>query len=134
MEACRRKPCRHRLNLRLRTREPRRRNKGEREDREIHRTFSWIVVYGGRNKVPQRQQGICTGMIHLRRSRSRCHYHTTWYLHGFPGNEGSADTMHDVLSKVPPFRNTSTNVRIGSPPSARFKHRVTFTRNVVATD
>lgn len=119
MEACRRKPCRHRLNLRLRTREPRRRNKGEREDREIHRTFSWIVVYGGRNKVPQRQQGICTGMIHLRRSRSRCHYHTTWYLHGFPGNEGSADTMHDVLSKVPPFRNTSTNVRIGSPPSAR---------------
>ncbi|CAF1914191.1 unnamed protein product [Brassica napus] len=51
MEACRRKPCRHRLNLRLRTREPRRRNKGEREDREIHRTFSWIVVYGGRNKM-----------------------------------------------------------------------------------
>nr|VDD26821.1 unnamed protein product [Brassica oleracea] len=95
MEACRRKPCRHRLNLRLRTREPRQRNKGEREDREIHRTFSWIVAYGGRNKVPQRQQGICTG------------------------NEGSADTMHDVLSKVPPFRNTSTNVRIGSPPSAR---------------
>ena len=42
-----------------------------------------------------------------------------WYLHGFSGNEGSADTMHDVLSKVPPFRNTSTNVRIGSPPSAR---------------
>ncbi|KAL0683769.1 hypothetical protein Bca4012_050617 [Brassica carinata] len=41
-----------------------------------------------------------------------------WYLHGFSGNEGSADTMHDVLSKVPPFRNTSTNVRIGSPPSA----------------
>uniref|UniRef100_M4CIP9 CCHC-type domain-containing protein n=1 Tax=Brassica campestris TaxID=3711 RepID=M4CIP9_BRACM len=59
--------------------------------------LSWIVVYGGRNKVPQRQQGICTG------------------------NEGSADTMHDVLSKVPPFRNTSTNVRIGSPPSARWK-------------
>ncbi|KAG2240595.1 hypothetical protein Bca52824_090559 [Brassica carinata] len=29
-----------------------------------------------------------------------------WYLHGFSGNEGSADTMHDVLSKVPPFRNT----------------------------
>ncbi|CAN6849965.1 unnamed protein product [Brassica oleracea var. botrytis] len=57
-----------------------------------------------------------------------------WYLHGFSGNEGSADTMHDVLSKVPPFRNTSTNVRIGSPPSARFKHRVTFTRNAVATD
>ncbi|KAG2282092.1 hypothetical protein Bca52824_053312 [Brassica carinata] len=55
MEACRRKPCRHRLNLRLRTREPRWRNKGGREDREIYRTFSWIVVYGGRNKVPQRQ-------------------------------------------------------------------------------
>ncbi|CAF1920844.1 unnamed protein product [Brassica napus] len=51
MEACRRKPCRHRLNLRLRTREPRQRNKGEREDREIHRTFSWIAAYGGRNKM-----------------------------------------------------------------------------------
>ncbi|CAG7874770.1 unnamed protein product [Brassica rapa] len=32
-----------------------------------------------------------------------------WYLHGFSGNEGSADTMHDVWSKVPPFRHTSTN-------------------------
>ncbi|CAN6858572.1 unnamed protein product [Brassica oleracea] len=118
MEACRRKPCRHRLNLRLRTREPRQRNKGEREDREIHRTFSWIAAYGGRNKVPQRKQGICTGMIHLRRSRSRCHYHTTpWYLHGFSGNEGSADTMHDVLSKVPPFRNTSTNQELPDPNS-----------------
>ncbi|XP_048636706.1 uncharacterized protein LOC111215588 [Brassica napus] len=39
-----------------------------------------------------------------------------WYLHGFSGNEGSADTMDDVWSKVPPFRHTSTNVRIGSPP------------------
>ncbi|KAL0666999.1 hypothetical protein Bca4012_029703 [Brassica carinata] len=42
-----------------------------------------------------------------------------WYLHGFSGNE-RPDTTHDVLSKVPQFHNTSTNLRIGSPPpSAR---------------
>ncbi|CAN6996454.1 hypothetical protein BRARA_E01090 [Brassica rapa] len=35
----------------------------------------------------------------------------------FSGNEGP-DTMHDIFSKVPPFHSTSTNLRIGSPPSA----------------
>lgn len=42
-----------------------------------------------------------------------------WYLQGFSGDEGS-DLVQDVLSNVPQFRNnTSTSVRIGSPPSSR---------------
>nr|VDD06810.1 unnamed protein product [Brassica oleracea] len=36
------------------------------------------------------------------------------------GRNERPDTTHDVLSKVPQFHNTSTNLRIGSPPpSAR---------------
>lgn len=42
-----------------------------------------------------------------------------WYMSGFSG-DGRSDLVQDVLSKVPQFHDTSSSLRIGSPPlSAR---------------
>ena len=111
------KPCRRRLNLRLRTREPQRRNKGETRrsrdsqnflmDRRLWPTqqSTSATTIGAQSTPPA--LSVNTAMINLRRSRSRCRYHTTVVIlsRGIcTGSQGMQDQpMHDVLSKVPLF-------------------------------